>query len=271
MRALQTGEFYGQTNQVANLNFATITDTEYTHDRVDWHYHENPYFTFILQGKVMEGNKKEIYNCTPGSLLFHNWQDPHYNIKPKGYTRGFQIEINSDWLANSDMDIQNLQGSFAINSPQVTLLFYRLFKEFKTSDDISIPAKEALLLQVLSIMKNNVGKVERQKPVWVQQVREAISDDLSRKLSLHELAAIANVHPTHLSRDFSKYFNINLGEYIRAVRVEKALSLMHNGKISLTEIAMHCGFADQSHFLRCFKEFNEDKPKIYRAILSGKR
>ncbi len=91
METLKTGSFYGQTNQTLHLDFATITDTEYTHDKVDWHYHENAYFTFILDGKVIEGNKKEVYNCTAGSLLFHNWQDPNYNIKPKGYTRGFHI------------------------------------------------------------------------------------------------------------------------------------------------------------------------------------
>ncbi|TWR27647.1 helix-turn-helix domain-containing protein [Mucilaginibacter achroorhodeus] len=269
MKTLKTGEFYGQTNQTLHLDFATITDTEYTHDSVDWHYHENAYFTFILQGNVIEGNKKEVYTCTPGTLLFHNWQDPHYNIKPKGYTRGFQIEINNHWLSQADIDIQNLQGSFSIDNPQVKLLFYQLFKESKANDDASIPATEALLLQVLAGMESNAATGSRNRPDWVKQVKEAIADDISRKFTLKEMAVVANVHPAHLSRDFSKYFNTNLGEYIRMMRIEKALSLMHSRKLSLTEIAMQCGFADQSHFLRCFKVLNADKPKVYRAVLAS--
>lgn len=269
MRTLKTGEFYGQTNQTLHLDFATITDAEYTHPKVDWHYHENAYFTFILKGNVIEGNKKEVYTCTPGTLLFHNWQDPHYNIKPDGYTRGFQIEINNNWFAQTDINTQHLQGSFSVDDPQVKLLFYQLFKESKITDDASIPATETLLLKVLSGMERSADENERQTPLWVKKVREAISDDLSRKFTLQDLAVIANIHPVHLSRDFSKYFNTNLGEYISAVRVEKALSLMHSNKLSLTEIAMQCGFADQSHFLRCFKEFNADKPKVYKAMLMG--
>ncbi len=85
MKKLHKGEFYGQTNATVHLEGLTLTDTVYTHDKVDWHYHQNAYFTFILQGNVMEGNKKEIFSCSAGDLLFHNWQDPHYNIKPDIY------------------------------------------------------------------------------------------------------------------------------------------------------------------------------------------
>jgi hypothetical protein len=48
MKQLSTGQFYGQTNETFHLNGITLTDTEYTHSKVDWHYHQNPYFTFIL-------------------------------------------------------------------------------------------------------------------------------------------------------------------------------------------------------------------------------
>ena len=109
MKKLLTGQFYGQTNQTIYLDGITLTDTEYTHDKVDWHYHENAYFTFILQGNVIEGNKKEVYNCSEGSLLFHNWQEPHYNIKPTGFTRGFQIELEQKWIDAFAFDLNNLQ------------------------------------------------------------------------------------------------------------------------------------------------------------------
>ena len=84
---LTTGQFYGHTNELLQLEGLTLTDTEYTHDYVDWHYHENAYFTFILDGLVLEGNKKETYHCSTGSLLFHNWQESHYISKPPGFTR----------------------------------------------------------------------------------------------------------------------------------------------------------------------------------------
>ena len=91
MNTLKPGEYYGTHYQKLAFKDIVITDTEYTHPKVDWHHHENPYFTYLLQGKLFEANKKEAYYLEPGSLLFHHWQDAHYNIKPPEFTRGFHI------------------------------------------------------------------------------------------------------------------------------------------------------------------------------------
>jgi cupin superfamily acireductone dioxygenase involved in methionine salvage len=58
MNTLRNGEYFGKTNDIVTIEELTITDTEYTHPYVDWHYHENAYFTFLLQGNMIEGNKK---------------------------------------------------------------------------------------------------------------------------------------------------------------------------------------------------------------------
>src|SRR5689334_4859788 len=98
MNYLRTGQFFGQTDKTIRYDGLTLTNTQYTVEYVDWHYHENPYFTFIVDGGIIEGSKKERHNCSRGTLLFHNWQEPHYNIKPEGYTRGFQLETKIDWF-----------------------------------------------------------------------------------------------------------------------------------------------------------------------------
>ncbi len=60
MEQLRTGTFFGTTNETVQLDFCTITNTEYTLDKVDWHYHENAYFTFILKGKLLECKRKPV-------------------------------------------------------------------------------------------------------------------------------------------------------------------------------------------------------------------
>ncbi|SEN81313.1 AraC family transcriptional regulator [Mucilaginibacter gossypiicola] len=267
MKQLQTGSFYGQTNQITHLQGITITDTEYTLDKVDWHYHENAYFTFILAGNVIEGNRKEVYHCPAGSLLFHNWHDPHYNIKPEGFTRGFHIELQKHWFEGLEFKQDKLEGSFAVNIPDVKFLFYRIFKESKVNDDLTAIAVESLLLQALNKMQvNNTGSL-RQVPAWANRLKELLGDDPARKYTLAELSEGVQLHPVHLSRDFSKYFNCTIGEYIRKLRVEKSFALLADEGLSLTDIAFTCGFADQSHFLRCFKQFGGSNPSAYRKLL----
>jgi AraC family transcriptional regulator len=267
VKQLQTGSFYGQTNQTTHLQGITITDTEYTLDKVDWHYHENAYFTFILAGNVIEGNRKEVYHCPAGSLLFHNWHDPHYNIKPNGFTRGFHIELQKHWFDALELKQDKLEGSFAVGDPNVKFLLYRIFKESKFCDELTGIAVESLFLQKLNKMQLNNAGASRQIPVWVGRLKELLTDDPAGKHTLAELSGVLQIHPVHLSRDFSKYFNCTMGEYIRKLRVEKSFALLADDDLSLTDIAFACGFADQSHFLRCFKQFSGSNPSAYRKLL----
>ena len=266
MKYLRTANFFGQTNQTVRLKGITLTDTEYTHEYVDWHFHENAYFTFILQGNLIEGNKRETYNCSAGGLLFHNWQESHYNIKPEGYTRGFHIELQHELFDELELDIASLRGSFKVENPDVKLLAYRIFKETKINDDVATVSIQDFLLQVLGQLLRLEKDSSAQKPKWVKRLREILHDNYSERHTLQDLSDELNIHPVHLSRDFSKYFYCNLGEYIRKVRVEKALSFLSDKQIPLTQIAFDCGFADQSHFARSFKSIKGINPSKFRKL-----
>lgn len=268
MKQLCTGEFFGLTNKTVRLDGITLTDTEYTHDRVDWHYHENAYFTFILQGNVIEGNKKEVYNCSPGSLLFHNWEDPHYNIKPEGYTRGFQIELDRTWFNSHGFNIDSLKGSIKITSVDIKLLLFKILKETKIEDATSKLSIQSLLLKTLSEMFRNSNDAVTRKPLWVDKINDMLHDEYHSKLTLDYLSKELSIHPVHLSRDFSKYFNCNLGEYIRKLKVERSLTLLSGNQKSLTDVAHECGFSDQSHFIRCFKSANGVSPRQFKKLIS---
>ncbi|MBK8390873.1 MAG: AraC family transcriptional regulator [Saprospiraceae bacterium] len=267
MNHLTTGQFHGQTNQILHLPGITLTDTEYTQPKVDWHYHENAYFTFILEGSVLEGNKKEVYNCEAGDLLFHNWQDPHYNIKPDGFTRGFQIELNNDWFDKFGFESSRIQGSMKIDHPTSKLLLYNIFKETKIKDESSPLAIESLLIQTLSQLFSNVDNQKSKMPEWAHKVRQILNDDLTKNHSLEDLVKELSIHPVHLSRHFSKYFHCSLGEYIRKLKLTKAISLMKNHQYSLTEVAYESGFSDQSHFCRTFKQNIGITPFYYRKLI----
>ena len=268
MKYLRTADFFGETNQTVRLRGITLTDTVYTHEYVDWHYHENAYFTFILEGKLIEGNRREKYNCTAGSLLFHNWQETHYNIKPEGFTRGFHIELHRNLFDELDFDIDALQGSFRIEQTDVRLLAYRIFREIKSAGDAADAGISELLLRMLGRLLRDEETARTEKPVWVGRLREILHEEFAEKHCLQKLARELGIHPVHLSRDFSKYFHCNLVEYIRRLRIERALALLPSKDLSLTEIAFACGFADQSHFVRSFKRIKGVKPSEFRKLLT---
>lgn len=94
-------------------------------------------------------------------------------------------------------------------------------------------------------------------PEWAKQLKEIIQDqiDTNLNLSLKEVAAGLDMNPAYVSREFSKYFSdMSFGDYIRKLRIEKAIELLSNTSNSLAEIAYLTGFSDQSHFNRIFKQ-----------------
>lgn len=267
MNYLQTGQFFGQTNRTFWLDGVTLTDTEYTVEKVDWHYHENPYFTFIVAGNIIEGNKKETHNCSAGTLLFHNWQEPHYNVKPESYTRGFQLETKSAWFDSFDFDLNGLPSYINITNPHIKLYFYNIYKETKLFGKESHLAIEALLIESIQDLGSSRKFEERKSPAWLKKIDEILHESFTETLTLKNLARELNLHPIYLCRIFPKFFRCGFGEYIRKIKVEKALILLRKQNLSLTEISFACGFADQSHFIRCFKNFMKVSPKEYRSLL----
>lgn len=115
-----------------------------------------------------------------------------------------------------------------------------------------------------------IEKKNKSVPAWARELREIIQDqiDTNLTLSLKEISESLDVHPTYLSREFSKYFdNLSFGDYIRKLRIEKSIELMKNPATSLAEIAYLTGFSDQSHFNRTFKIHMGKNPSVYRKEL----
>ena len=252
MQQLTSGQFFGDTTNTLQVNGMILTDTAYTHAFVDWHYHENMYFTFLLQGRVIEGNKKETYHCTTGSLLFHNWQEPHYNILPPGKTRGFHLELTPFFLQQYFPNATLPAGSIKIESANQKLAFYKMFLEYQQQDAYSPIAISNYLGTCLTQISEQ-SLQSKAVPSWVNKIKELLYYDAAQPLTLTSLAQQLQIHPGHLSRDFAKYFHCNLGEYIRSVKLQKALQLLVETNLNLSEIAAASGFADQSHFIRLFK------------------
>jgi len=129
---------------------------------------------------------------------------------------------------------------------------------------------ENLLLDVYKkFLKQKSGKT----PAWAKELKEIIQDqmDTNLTLSLKEISSSLDVHPTYLSREFSKYFDdLSFGDYIRKLRIEKAIVLLHDSTHSLSEIAYLTGFSDQSHFARIFRKTTGKSPLSYRKSLHKK-
>jgi AraC family transcriptional regulator len=90
----------------------------------------------------------------------------------------------------------------------------------------------------------------------IVRVLEYINNNLTGDLSLKVLSDISCFSPYHFHRIFSAYLRESPADYINRIRIEKAaVKLMYNPDMSITEIAIVCGFSSSSTFARAFKQF----------------
>lgn len=129
---------------------------------------------------------------------------------------------------------------------------------------------ENLLHEVYNKFLREKANDKKKVPIWVKELKELFQDQIDAQFTF-DLKTISNnleLNPSYLSREFSKYFgDLNFGEYVRKIRIDKAIELIQNSACSLTEIAYLTGFSDQSHFTRIFKQYTGKNPSAYRKNL----
>jgi AraC-like DNA-binding protein len=129
---------------------------------------------------------------------------------------------------------------------------------------------EHLLIEVFEkyLKKKSANK---KIPAWAKELKDILQDHVDTSITLKQLSKSLDINPAYLSREFSKYFNdLSFGEYIRKLRIEKAIEYLNTSNHSLTKIAYLTGFSDQSHFTRIFKRHTGSNPSAYRKKLQKK-
>jgi len=262
VKILTKGQYYGSKKYELSFNGVILSEYDYLAPRTDWHYHENPYFMYVLHGNMLDINKKLKTNCSPGSLIFHNWQEAHYNTKETQEGRGFHVEFDRKWFENKSLDIGLWEGSQLIDHPSLHHILAKLYFEFRCQDPYSQLSIEVLLLQLCE--STQTIKVPKKEPSWIVSLKEIINIGIEG-VDLNFLAKQLGVHPAHISRAVPSYLGSTLGDYIRQHKIKQSLTYLLNPIYSLTQISQICGFADQSHFTRTFKLYFNQTPSTYRA------
>ncbi|XWW46628.1 chromate resistance protein [Fibrella sp. USSR17] len=126
---------------------------------------------------------------------------------------------------------------------------------------------ESSLIEVMATYLASQKKARKRTPAWISELEALIQDhiDTNLNISLKGISEAVKMNPTYLSREFASYFdNLTFGEYIRKLRIEKAIQLLNESDHSLLDIAYLTGFSDQSHFTRVFKKIVGKSPLAYR-------
>lgn len=92
-----------------------------------------------------------------------------------------------------------------------------------------------------------------------------IYQNIDTSINIDELALSFKISKIHLHNVFKEQMDINIYEFIKSIRLQKASNLLLTNKYStITEIANICGYSSQSSFIKAFKKRFEKTPKEWR-------
>jgi AraC-like DNA-binding protein len=106
-------------------------------------------------------------------------------------------------------------------------------------------------------------------PWQVRQVTAHIDMQLGSSITTDDLARIARLSPCHFSRAFRESFGDSPHKYVMRRRVERAQGLMLATELSLGQIAVECGLADQAHLCKLFLKIAGESPGMWRRARSS--
>ncbi|RCS48304.1 AraC family transcriptional regulator [Bremerella cremea] len=213
----------------------------------------------------------EIVVAPPNSENRCNGRGPFESLIVSFSDDVFRHQTN-DILEGSSVCLDDLhQQSF--QDARIQLMIKQLWAI--TSTDVL--GKELLLEgmflgvvgQMLALSQSSSTKLRprpSEKLASLPGVIDYMHANLSRKIQLDELAAVAHVSRSQFTRAFRASTGKSPHTFLLELRIEQAQNLIrqHGPELPLQEIAASCGFVDQSHMSKHFRQVTGVSPAVFR-------
>jgi len=234
------------------------------------HSHDTSNFIYVLEGAHWSGHGHGGEMCVPKTARFLPAGEPHENYFPTD-CRALHIELRHPIIQLAADHGHTVFSPGELVGPRPVDLGAQLLREFRGGKDrVSFLGIESVVLQLLLAEMEDSRPHRSSIPPWLLRIREMLREQEQVGFSLAELSRSVGRHPVQISRQFHHHFGCTISEYIRRVRIARAQSLLARRDLEIADIALACGFSDQSHFTTAFRKLTGMPPHHYRLQISGK-
>jgi AraC-like DNA-binding protein/quercetin dioxygenase-like cupin family protein len=255
----------------------------------NWHFHPEYQLFVVLNGTGTRFIGDHVSPFKKGDLVFtgpnlpHLWRSDmeYFEDEKEFWTEGIVIYFHEHFLGeeflqkNEVYRIRQLflkaqRGMEIIGETSVkaeTLMFELL----KGSDFESI----LTLLNLLNLLANTADYNLLASAGYSNSLKESDTERMNRvhayvmknfreKISLEEVAAIANMTPTAFSRYFKTHANKTFSDFLSEIRIGYSCKLLMEKKMSISQVCYDSGFNTLSNFNRQFKAITHYNPLEYK-------
>ena len=120
-------------------------------------------------------------------------------------------------------------------------------------------------------LTSRLGALAPESHPAVEQVKNFVQENYSRKIALSEIAHAVKVSRNYLSHLFRRHCGVTVTEFLHRTRMKEAEKLLMEGNRTVSEIAYMVGYQNYRDFHRNFVRHAKTSPKKYRQVRSLSR
>jgi YesN/AraC family two-component response regulator len=131
---------------------------------------------------------------------------------------------------------------------------------------------QGLELTVRAMLEFRRKRGEDELPQQVSGIQRAlryVEENYRVQLKLEQVAQVAEMSISCFERHLKRRAGMSFTAYVNGLRVARAGELLQRTSFSMLQIALACGFSNQSHFNRVFKKLTGVTPGTYRKSRPG--
>ena len=252
------------------------------------HWHDSAEFIITLKNGVTYKIDDETYSTAPGDIVFI-WPREIHEIIAAPDDSYMILQFSSNLIENNtDLGtaIRFLSKFHHISKEKepelaqnVADYIYEL-RDIYRSNQYFVETKckmkiyDMLLLLGEYIMQEHrdyIGNENFSDTAWgyVRSACSYISEHSDEDISQSDVAKAIGISVFYFSKLFKEYTHMTFPVYLSSIRVQNAINLLSNEKLSITECAFEAGFQSTTTFNKIFRETTGYTPKDFRKLHTG--
>lgn len=232
--------------------------------------------TARIEGAAYQGQQRagDIWVLPAGCSGYFRWDDPGqvilFILEPQLL---HQVALEAGCLGSTNK--VELRPTLYVYDPMLEAFARAFCNEIQYANLGSQLYLESLTnLLIVHMLRNYCALTPKLQtdqgglsPRKLKQAIDYIQANLYQDLRQAAIAQELGMTQSYFCTLFKQSVGMTPHQYVLQQRIERAKQLLECSEMAIAEIALQCGFANQSHFTKHFHRFTNSTPRVYRESL----